>query len=80
MNRQETEALGSIYLFPIDLYYPKETDKYDVDFSMWVTQKAYDQGLYPVLFNVVIGWIKTVWPWDFNRVKIRNAEVPQMIE
>jgi len=76
MNKEETKCLGSIYFFPIHLYFPKEKEKYDVDFSMWVTQEAYDQGLYPELFSIVINWLKKDWPWNFARIKIRNAEVP----
>ena len=80
MNKEENKCLGSIYFFPIHLYFPKETKKYDVDFSMWVTQEAYDQDLYQELFSIVINWLKKDWPWDFSRIKIRNIEVPKIIE
>ena len=80
MNKDETKCFGSIYFFPIHLYFPKENKKYDVDFSMWVTQEAYDQDLYQELFSIVINWLKKDWPWDFSRIKIRNTEVPKIIE
>lgn len=35
-----------------------KTKDADVDISFWVTQDAYDKGLYVELFNVIEEWVK----------------------
>lgn len=58
MNPSETEVLGCIY------FYPSRLDEYDAEIGMWVTASAYENGLDTVLFNTVLSWIKSSWPFD----------------
>jgi len=73
-DKNESKYLGCIYLNPIEKLYPEYRDKYDVDFSMWVTKEVYDKGLYAEIYRIVYDWLKKDWP--FKRIMHRNAEVP----
>lgn len=63
--------------FGADVRYWSKNRKKDaeVDASFWVTQKAYDQGLYPILYKTLDGWLKSTWP--FKIVAYSNKELPK---
>lgn len=74
MNPEETECLGCVYFYPTG--FRKEAPKdSDVDISFWVTQKAYDMGLYPELYKVLKDWLAKDWP--FKKPFWSNTELPQ---
>jgi hypothetical protein len=74
MKPDETECLGCLYLYPPG--HRSETSKEaEVDVSFWVTQKAFDQGLYPVLYKTLDDWLKSAWP--FKRVVYTNQQLPK---
>jgi len=72
MNPAETECLGCLYLYPPG-HRGDSTQHADVDASFWVTQKAFDHGLYQTLFVVLDGWLRG---WPFRSVAYSNAELP----
>lgn len=61
MNRDESECLGCLYI------YPSLSDEFEVDVYMWVRKSEYDKGLDPVLFSTVRSWLETSWP--FKRLR-----------
>ena len=69
----EKECLGCMYLYPPGYRSEKSKDA-DVDVSFWVTQKAYDQGLYKKLYEALDSWLKSTWP--FNKIVYTNKELP----
>jgi len=74
MSSDEKECLGCLYLYPPG--YRNETSKdADVDVSFWVTQKAYDKGLYRTLYKTLDIWLKSSWP--FKKVVYTNVELPE---
>lgn len=75
-DSSETEYLGCVYIYPIDYKYPELQDKYDVDFSMWVTEDVYNQGEFPTVYKLIWDWLQTEWPFQKDRVFHRNAMVP----
>lgn len=73
MSPDEKECLGCLYLYPPR--YRNETSKdADVDVSFWVTQKAYDKGLYVILYKTLDNWLKSTWP--FKKIVYTNKEIP----
>lgn len=62
MNHEETECLGCLYFYPAGFRKEAQADA-DVDVSFWVTQKAYDQGLYPKLYKTIQKWLEQDWPF-----------------
>ena len=72
--------VGCVYIYPIELYYPEKAEKYDVDFSFWITQSIYNQGLYELIFSLLISWLKKDWPFDLKRIYLRNKEIPANIK
>jgi hypothetical protein len=73
MNPTETECLGCFYLFSAG-YRGKVPEGADVDVSFWVTQRAYDQGLYPELYQSLKGWLAEKWP--FKQPFWSNRDLP----
>ncbi len=61
MNLDETECLGCLYIFPPQKNTPQDSD---VDVSFWVTQKAYEQGLYAELYRTIKDWLAKDWPFQ----------------
>ncbi len=57
LNVEENKCLGCIYI------YPSKSTNFDADVFMWVTQDAFDIGLYQILFDLVCNWIKNEWPF-----------------
>ncbi len=73
MSLDEKECLGCLYLYPPG-YRGDTTKDANVDVSFWVTQDAYDNGLYPKLFAVIEDWL-TQWP--FQKIGYSNTELPE---
>jgi RimJ/RimL family protein N-acetyltransferase len=74
MSLDEKECLGCLYLYPPG-YRSERTKDASVDVSFWVTQKAYDKGLYKVLYKTLDDWLKTTWP--FEKIAYSNKELPE---
>jgi hypothetical protein len=74
MNLYETECLGCVYFYPAGerAVAPEGTD---VDVSFWVTQKAYDDGMYSKLYQTVKEWLAKEWP--FKNPHWTNIELPE---
>lgn len=72
MSLDEKECLGCLYFYPAG-YRGDKTKDADVDVSFWVTQSAYNRGLYPVLFTVIK---KCVSNWPFQKIGYSNIELP----
>lgn len=75
MSPDETECLGCLYLNPPGYRSEKSKDA-DVDVSFWVTQKAYEEGLYSVLYNSLDSWLKSTWP--FQKIAYTNIQLPDL--
>ena len=73
-SSDEQEYIGCLYLYPPGFREEKSKER-DVDVSFWVTRKAYDQGLYPILYKTLDGWLKSSWP--FKTVAYSNKELPE---
>jgi hypothetical protein len=73
MNPNETECLGCVYLYPAGERGDPPKDA-DVDVSFWVTQKAYDNGLYKELYITLKNWLEKKWP--FKNPHWTNIEIP----
>ncbi len=68
-----TKCLGCFYLY--DAGTRKEVDStYDVDVSFWVTQEAYDKGLYKKLYEEVKEFLKQ---WPFEKPYFSNDVLPE---
>ncbi len=76
MNPDQTECLGCLYFYPAG-YRAEAPENADVDVSFWVTQKAYDEGLYPELFKTIKDWLTKDWP--FKNPHWTNKEIPNGI-
>jgi len=74
MNLDETECLGCFYLYPAG-FRGEAPEGSDVDVSFWVTQKAYDEGLYNELYFAIKDWLQSEWP--FKQFYWSNKEIPQ---
>lgn len=75
LNLEKNKCLGCLYIYSPNkpwLEYPEGTDAV---VNCWVTQEAYDNGLYPKVFKFLKNWISTEWP--FRRVHYSNIEIPE---
>lgn len=70
MNPSETKCLGCLYI------YPSKLDTYDSQIVMWVTTEAYENGLDPVLENIVREWIGNSWTFAKVIYPGRDIEWP----
>lgn len=71
----KSTCLGCLYIFPPEkpwLEYPEGTDAV---VNFWVTQNAYNNGLYPKVYRFMVEWIKNEWP--FTNVFFSNVEIPK---
>ncbi len=73
MSLDETECMGALYFYPPG-FRKEAPEGSDVDVSFWVTQKGYDQGLYPELYRTVKDWLAKDWP--FKKPFWSNQEIP----
>lgn len=72
MSLDETECLGCLYFYPPGLR-DNSSQNADVDVNFWVTQSAYEKGLYPILFDTIEQWLKS---WPFKKVAYTNILLP----
>jgi len=62
-------SAGCIYVYPPNHPFD-DSDKSgmpenaDAAISCWVTQAAYDRGLYPVIYRFIEEWLRTDWPFE----------------
>ncbi len=72
-NPDNTKCLGCFYFY--NAGFRKGIDpSYDVDISFWVTQEAYDNGLYEKLYQEIKEFIK---PWPFKNPFFSNDVLPE---
>ena len=74
MNPDESECLGCLYIVPPH-FRPNVPEGAEAVVSCWVTQKAYDAGLYAELYKAMKAWLEKEWP--FNNLHWLNTEIPQ---
>lgn len=74
MNLDQTECLGCFYFYPAGFRGEVDKDS-DVDVSFWVTQKAFDDGLYDILYFALKDWIEDEWP--FKKPYWSNRVIPK---
>jgi hypothetical protein len=60
MTPDESRCLGCVYI------YPSADQELDAVVYLWVRASAFDQGLDPILYEAVRGWVAGAWP--FTRV------------
>ena len=72
MSLDEKECLGCFYLYPPGFRGDISKDA-DVDVSFWVTQTAYEKGLYPKLFTAIQEMLAT---WPFKKIAYSNVVLP----
>ena len=73
MSPDEKECIGCLYLYPPN-YRDDSSGDAEVDVSFWVTQKAYDEGLYSTLYKTLDDWLKSTLP--FKKIAYTNKEIP----
>lgn len=54
----ESEVIGCVYL------YPAPDDEHDVEARMWVTRRAWDEGVDAQLERRVREWVERDWPFE----------------
>jgi len=73
MNLDETKCLGCVYLYKPG-HRNEESLAGDVDVNFWVTQEAFDRGLYKKLYEVIDPWLRNTW--HFKNVVYTNETMP----
>jgi hypothetical protein len=66
VSLDEDRVLGCVYINP------SEDEDTDAMVFMWARQSEFDQGLDPILFKTVKGWLEADWPFD--RIKYPGRE------
>ncbi|MDB5179354.1 MAG: hypothetical protein JWN01_1297 [Patescibacteria group bacterium] len=68
--------VGCFYLYPLGhrTELSEAVLEYDVDASWWVSQEAYNNGLYVKLYAALQIWLKDNFP--FKKVYFSNKEIP----
>ena len=74
MSPDEIECLGCLYFYPPG-FRNESSSSADADVSFWVTQKAFDRGLYTTLYKALDGWIRSTWP--FKQIVYTNKQLPE---
>ena len=73
VNPENTECLGCFYIYPPGFRSPLSKNA-SVDVSFWVSQAAYDKGLYRPVYKTLYKWLETAWP--FKDTCYTNLELP----
>ena len=76
-RKKDNRYIGCIYIYPIELFFPKKAKKYDVDFSFWIVKEAFDTGKYEKFTVSLMNWLGRYWPFEKKRIFFRNALVPK---
>jgi hypothetical protein len=66
VSLDETRVLGCLYIDP------SQDENFDAEVYMWVRTSEYENGLDPILFEVVKDWIDGSWP--FKQVSYPGRE------
>ena len=72
----ESTYIGCFYLYPPGQRNERSANA-DVDVSFWVTQAAYEQGLYEKLYKELDTWLSAEWP--FETLGYSNDVIPEDI-
>jgi len=73
LTPDEKTSLGCFYFYQPG-FRDADSRKGDVDVSFWVTQEAYDAGLYEVLYKTIREWLESSWP--FSQPIYTNVMLP----
>jgi hypothetical protein len=76
-SKKDHHYAGAIYIYPIDLFFPELGEKYDVDFSCWVVKSDFDNGKYDEIFTGLYEWLQKDWPFEKEKIYLRNALLPE---
>ncbi|MBI5123020.1 50S ribosomal protein L11 methyltransferase [Candidatus Roizmanbacteria bacterium] len=79
-NKIDKSYSGCLYIYPIELFYPELSGKYDVDFSFWITKKEYEGGAYEEIFKDLLRWLVNDWKFEKKRIYLRNSEIPDSLK
>jgi hypothetical protein len=71
-STQNQAYAGCLYIFPIEIFFPGKAEKFDVDFSFWITQSEFNNGKYRQIFSALMTWLTTDWPFKKDRIFVRN--------
>lgn len=74
------EYAGCIYIYPIELFYAEKADRYDMDFSFWITTKEFNNEVYEKIFIDLFKWLERDWPFDVSRIYLRNKLIPEKLQ
>jgi len=58
VNLADTLCLGCVYILPAEKFVS------DAEVYLWVTAKAFTEGLDQKLYNAVQKWVRSEWPFD----------------
>lgn len=74
--RLKGEYVGCFYIYAIGerKELSEETDQYDADFSWWVTQEAFDNGVYEKVFCALKEWHGS---FPFKNILFSNTLIPE---
>ena len=75
-KKENNMYIGCVYIYPIELFYPKLAEKYDVDFSFWITEEEYKKGKYEFIYKNLLKWLVKEWEFTRKRIYLRNKETP----
>lgn len=75
-DKNGKKYMGCLYLYPIEMNFPELKDEFDLDFSMWVTKEAYEDGKYDEIYIEIWNWIVNTLPFIEEKVYHRNVEKP----
>lgn len=67
MAPDESQCLGCVYI------YPSLRPEFEAEVYLWVRKSALEEGLDPILFNTIKGWLSSDWP--FNVVAFPGREI-----
>ncbi len=71
MTLDEIKCLGCAYLYPPG-FRSEMSENADVDVSFWVTQDAYDQGMYPIVYKFLQEFLSE---WPFKKIVFTNKNL-----
>lgn len=63
LSPDATTCLGCLYFYPPN-FRKAAPQGAQVDVSFWVTQKAYEMGLFGKVKEAIETWLKEAWPWQ----------------
>ncbi len=79
-NKKDNSYAGCVYIYPIEFFYPELAEKYDIDFSFWITKKEYDKGVYEQIFRDLLNWLIQEWKLPREKIYLRNKEIPDNLK